>query len=78
MKKGNSKNRHCSKGNSLKSRKRLINRKGCLSTVTSEEVQHAEKCSKWNIIATIIQLADFVIDKMPRLIEWLVCCIGMG
>lgn len=79
MKKGHSKNRHFSKGKSLKSRKRLINRKSCKhSTIKSKNVQLAEKSFMWSRIGTTIQLADFIIDKVPRLIKWLVYCLGMG
>lgn len=79
MKKGNSKNRHFSKGNSLKNRKRLINRKGCMRcTVKSKNVQLAEKSLKWNRIGIAIQLADFLIDKIPLFCKWLVHLLGMG
>ena len=73
MKKGNSKNRHFSKGtNSLGYRKRLTNRKDCRScAIKSTKAQLTEKDFKWSRLGTYIQLADFLIDKVPRLFKWL-------
>jgi len=77
MKKRNSKNRHFSKG--VYSHKRLANRKESKNqTVTSAEVQLAEKKFKWSRVGIVIQLADFLIDKVPRIIKWLVYLLGMG
>ena len=80
MKKGYSKNRHFSKGiNRLKSQKRLTNRKGSKKrTIEKTNVQLAEKSLKWSRIACVIQLADFLIDRGPRLVEWLFYLLGMG
>ena len=77
MKKGNSKNHHRSKG--INSRKRLTNRKGRKKkTIENANVQLAEKSLKWSRIARVIQLADFLIDRGPRLVEWLFYLLGMG
>jgi len=77
MKKGQSKNRHFSKGKN--SQKRLSNRKGCNNKVAkSTNVKLAEKSFKWSRIGIAIQLADFLIDKVPRLCKWLVYLLGMG
>lgn len=77
MKQGNSKNRHFSKG--INSRKKLTNRKERKKrSVENANVQLAEKSFKWSRIGTAIQLADFLIDKMPRLCKWLVYLLGMG
>ena len=77
MKKGYSKNRHFSKG--INSRKRLTNRKGRKKrTIENTNVQLAEKKLKWSRIGIAIQLADFLIDKMPLFCKWLVHLLGMG
>jgi hypothetical protein len=77
MKKGNSKNRHFSKG--VNSHKKLTNRKGSKHrTVKNPEVQLAEKNFNWSRISTVFQLADFLIDKEPRLCKWLIYLLGMG
>ena len=77
MKKGYSKNRHFTKG--INSRKRLTKRKGRKHrTVENANVQLAEKNFKWSRIGTAIQLADFLIDKVPRLCKWLIYLLGMG
>lgn len=79
MKKGCSKSRHFSKG--INSQKNFTNRKGCKCKkriVENANVQLAEKNFNWSRISTAIQLADFLIDKVPRLIKWLVNLLGMG
>ena len=76
MKKGHSKNRHFSKGNN--SRKRLINRKRCKNKVAkSANVPLAEKNFKLSCIGIAIQLADFLIDNIPRFFNWLSYLLGM-
>ena len=76
MKKGYSKNRHFSKG--INSRKRLAKRKGCKHrSVENANVQLAEKNFKWSRIGTAIQLADFLIDNVPRFFNWLSYLLGM-
>ena len=78
MKKGNSKNRHFSKGIN-KCRKNNSNFRGHKERKTSSSnTQHDVKIFKWRHIGTIIQLADFLIDKVPLLAKWLFSLLGMG
>ena len=78
MKKGIIKNRHFSKGIS-KYRKRTAIRRVCKQReAKSANRQLAEMDFRWSRISTIIQLADFLIDKVPRLVKWLFYLLGMG
>ena len=74
MKKGHSKNRHFSKGKTSKKNSKVCKYKA----YTSSKEQLAEKNFKWSRIGTLIQLVDFLFDKMPRLCNWLVNLLGMG
>lgn len=80
MKKRHSKNRHFSKGiNSFKIRQRLTNRMQYNSkSVRSANLHLAEKSFRWSLIGTVIQLADFFIDKGPKVVKWLFYLLGMG
>lgn len=73
MKKGNSKNRHFSKGiNKFKKRKESTCRKvSKRRTAKRTNLYLEEESLKWNRIGTAIQLADFLIDHVPRLVRWL-------
>ncbi len=76
MKKGYSKNRHFSKG--INSQKKLTNRKRCKKRIVeNSNVQLAKKNFKLSCIGTAIQLADFLIDNVPRLIKWLIYLLGI-
>lgn len=79
MKKGYSKNRHFSKGSSSKSRERTANRRiDKQRKFKTANSQLAKKDFKWSRIGTIIQLTDFLIDKVPQLVKWLFNSLGMG
>lgn len=78
MKKGHSKNRHFSKGTN-KNRRRTFNRRSSKQRKSqSTNAQLAERSFKWNRIGTIIQIADFLIDKAPLLFRRLLDFLGMG
>lgn len=73
MKKGIKKNRHFSKGtHKFKSRNRLVNCKECkLRTENSRSEQLAEKSCKYNRIGLILQAINFLIDKTPQIVKFL-------
>lgn len=80
MKKGNSKNRHFSKGiNRLKNRKKSTCRKvSKRRSAKRTNLRLAEESFRWSRIGTAIQLADFLIDNVPWLFKCLVNLLGMG
>lgn len=71
MKKGHSKNRQRSKGfSSLKQRRARSNTKKH-GVVRKVEQNNFKKGAFWKRLIEAIQLADFLIDKVSRLIKWL-------
>ncbi len=79
MKKGHSKNRHHSKGIcSLKQRKARRSDTEKYGTSKKVEQYHIKKKLYWKHFIEAIQLADFLIDKVPLLIKWMVNLLGMG
>ena len=82
MKKGISKNRHCSKctfrrnsQRTYKGRSHVRNRR---SYVSETSLQLTRKNLKWSRVAIIIQVIEFLIDKLPRLINYMMSLLGMG
>lgn len=81
MKKGFSKNRHRSEYAYKRRTQRTHNSHYARNPHSHEckkKLQLAEKSFKWNCIATIIQVLDFLIDKLPRIIRYLILLLGMG
>lgn len=82
MKKGISKNRHCSKRTFRWNSQRAY--KGCShvdnrrSHLNETNLQLTQKNFKWSRVATIIQIIDFLIDKLPKLINYMMSLLGMG
>ena len=81
MKKGISKNHHHSKVVSKRKVKKVHN--GIYVSIrhnikSKTDHQLIIKSFKWSRIGTIIQIADFFIDKLPRVIRFLMSLLGMG
>lgn len=81
MKKGFSKNRHCSKYTYRRRVQRTRKAPDARNRQKHDRIKSLEltqKSFKWSRVATIIQIIDFLVDKLPRLINYIIIVLGMG
>jgi len=50
----------------------------CNNNANGTDLYISQESLKWSRIGTAIQLADFLIDKVPRLCKLLIYLLGMG
>ena len=81
MKKGISRNRHrskCTCWRRIQRTHKSHDARNIHNHESEKRLQLAQKDFKWSRFAIIIQVVDFLIDKLPRLINYMMFLLGMG
>lgn len=83
MKKGISRNRHrskctCRRNNQRAHKEGRYHARNRRSHVNETSLRLTQKNFKWSRVAIIIQVIDFLTDKLPQIIKYLMSLLGMG